>query len=172
MLALRLLLTVTFFSTALPALAAPAESPEAFVRRVYARYARDKGPGVSTERPAGTPYFAAPLLDAFAKDQELAHGEVGAIDADPVCDCQDWGKLRVKQVAVTPGQGGAVLARVTFTNFGKPQTLTLTLADTPDGWRIADIGSKDIKSLKAFLDESNAHPVTDTPADSSKPPAK
>ena len=158
MIAPRLPLVLACLALTVPALAAPAETPEAFVRRVYARYG-DKGPGVPTTRPAGTPFYAAALLDAFAKDQKLAGGEVGSIDGDPVCDCQDWGKLRVRQVAITPGQNGAVLARVAFTNFNKPQAVTLTLAATPDGWRIADIGNGSAPSIAALLKEAAKTPA-------------
>lgn len=156
-------------SATLPSLAAPSETPEAFVRRVYALY-RDKGPGVSTSRPEGTPFFSAALLDAFAKDEELAHGEVGAIDADPICACQDFGKLRVKRVTVTPAAADTVKARVEITNFGAPDTMTLTLLRTQGGWRIDDVGSQGMKSVMAVLKHAIAHPIQDTPPSDAKPP--
>ena len=127
---------------------------------------------MATDRPAGTRFYTAELLDAFAKDRELAHGEVGAIDSDPVCNCQDWDKLRIRHLAVTPGAAGRVTAWVELTNFGSSTTLTLTLAPAPDGWRIADIGSKDRPSLKASLDESNTHPVQEPPAEGKATPPK
>ncbi len=162
-------LAATALFSMLPALAAPAETPEAFVRRIYAKQYRDNGPGVSTDRPKGAAFFTAELLDQFAKDSELAHGEVGAIDQDPVCDCQDWGKLKIKQLTVAPAEAGAVKARVDLTNLGEAYTLTLTLQPTPAGWRIADVGSKDTASLLAYIKNANAHPVQDPPASDAKP---
>ena len=145
-------------ATALPALAAPPETPETFVRRVYALY-RTGGPGVPTDRPGGTPFYTAALLDAFATEEKLAHGEVGAIDGDPICDCQDFGKVRVKTVAVTPGEADTVKARVDFTNFGSKQIVTLTLSRTPAGWRIADVANSGMKSVMSVLQDAIAHPV-------------
>lgn len=145
----RLAATILLSAT-LPALAAPTETPETFVRRVYALY-HDKGPGVSTSRPEGTRFFSAALLDAFAKDEEMAHGEVGTIDADPICACQDFGKLRVRRVTVTSAGVDRVKARVEITNFGAPDTVTLTLVQTPAGWRIDDVGSQGMTSVMAVF---------------------
>ena len=151
----------------LPALAAPAETPEGFVRRVYARY-RANGPGVLTTRPAGTALYTAALLDAFAKDEDAAHGEVGSIDGDPICGCQDY-DLRVKQLRVDPGEADTMVARVDVANLGSRKTIVLTLAQTPAGWRIADVGDKDVKSIVALLKDAASHPAQPS-APASTPP--
>lgn len=161
-----LVVAPTLLATPLPTTAAPAETPEAFVRRVYVLY-HPGGPGVSTERPAGTPFYTEALLDAFAKDSELLHGEVGAIDADPICACQDFGKVRVTKVAITGAGADTVSARVNFTNLRYRETVILTLARTPAGWRIADVGSKDMKSVMAALQDEIAHPTPAEPPDES-----
>ena len=138
-----------------PALADASETPESFVHRIYARY-RTGGPGVSTDRPGGAAFYAAPLLDALAKDEALAHGEVGTIDGDPLCNCQDFGKLKLTHLAVTPAGAEAVEAVVDFVNLGSKQRVTLTLAKTPAGWRIADVGDTSMKSLMALLQDAAA----------------
>lgn len=148
---------------AFPAIAAPAETPEAFARRVYARYRTSDAPGVPTDRKGGAPYYTAALLDLFAKDEDILHDEVGAIDADPICACQDHGTVRVRSVDITPGQADTVEARVRFTNLQYNEAVTLTLAQTPAGWRIADVGSKDMKSVKAVLQDEIAHPTPPEP---------
>lgn len=146
--------------TVFPTRAAPTEKPETFVHRVYARY-RANGPNVLTTRPEGTPYYAATLLDEFAKDEALAHGEVRAIDSDPLCSCQDHGTVEVKAIAISAGSVDTVKARVTLRNFGVNSTIVLTLLQTPAGWRIADVSDQDTKSLLAYLRDSNAQPTQD-----------
>ena len=165
------LTTLLLLSTALPTLAAPAETPEAFVRRVYARYRMSEAPGVPADRKGGAPLYAAALLDAFARDQELSQGEVGAIDGDPIFDCQDYCKLRVRSVAITKGEAHTVKARVEFTNLQYHETVTLILAPTPAGWRIADVSNKSMKSVMAVLQDEIAHPApTDPPSGATQPP--
>ena len=132
------------------------ETPEHFVRRVYSHY-RPNGPGISTLRPGGTPFYSAALLDAFAKDTEAAHGEVGAIDGDPICNCQDFDDLRVTRVSASAPQGETVKADVEFIVTKEREAMTLTLMQTPQGWRIADIADKNMKSLVALLQDANAH---------------
>lgn len=156
----------------LPTQAASGETPEAFVRRVYTLY-RANGAGVSTQRPEGTPFYAAALLDAFAKEEELVHGEVGAIDADPICSCQDHGTIRVKRVTVAPGKGDTVTARADIKNLGANDTIVFTLSPTPAGWRIADIGNEEMKSVMAVLQDAIAHPIQeDLPRGATPPPPK
>ena len=150
-------------------LSAAAEAPEAFVRRVYARYKTSDAPGVPTDRKGGVPFYATALLDAFAKDEELSHGEVGAIDGDPICDCQDYGNLRVKSVAITKGEADTVKAQVDFTNLRYHETVTLTLTQTPAGWRIADVANKGMKSVMAVLQDEIAHPTPPEPPGPSSP---
>lgn len=163
-------------STLVPAAAAQPspprdETPERFVRRVYSNY-RHNGPGVSTLRPAGTPYYSAALLDAFAKDSDAAHGEVGAIDGDPICNCQDFDALRVTRISVSALQGDMVKAEVGFDVTKEHEAVTLTLTRTQQGWRIADIADKTMKSLMALLQESLAHPAQEPPTGTETPAAQ
>ena len=135
------------------------ETPEAFVRRVYAQYRTFDSPGVPTDRPGGTRFYTAVLLDAFAKESASVHGEVGVIDADPLCACQAYENLRVKGVAVTAGETGAVRAKVTFVNLGARHTVTLTLVRTSAGWRIGDVGNRNMTSVMVVLQAAIAHPT-------------
>ncbi len=157
---LRIIRVVTglLVLTALPAMAASIEKPETFVRRVYARYRTD-GPGLPMERPGGSAFYTGALLDAFAKDSALANGEIGAIDSDPICVCQDYENLRVTAVAIENGEADTVKARVKFTNLQYHETVTLTLSRTAAGWRIADVGSQHQPSIMALIRDSIAHPI-------------
>ncbi len=134
------------------------ETPERFVRRLYARYRTNVVVPVSTERPEGEASYAAALLDAFAKDAVILHGAVCVIDADPFYTCQANDDLRVTRLAMTAAEANAVTARVTLFNLGRLETVTLTLSKTPAGWRIADVANAATKSLMASLQDEIAQP--------------
>lgn len=164
---------LTVLGTAVPAGAeqttsTSGETPEHFIRRVYSRY-RHGGPGVLTSRPEGTPYYTAELLDAVAKDLEAAHGEVGAIDSDPLCGCQDFDGLRVTRVSLDTSAADTPKAHVAFVNLKQKGAVTLTLSRTLRGWRIADVSEKDMPSLMALLKEDAAHPAQDTTSSETVP---
>ena len=78
------------------AAAKPAETPQRFLDGVYANYRKaDFSP---FRRPAS--YFAPRLLAAIEEDSRLAHGEVGYLDGDPLCQCQDAVGLRARVASV------------------------------------------------------------------------
>ena len=129
--------------------AAPADDPAAFVRAVYARYGT-KGPGVGTEAKGGQLFYSRAFLDAFARDSRQANGEVGTIDYDPICVCQDY-TLKVKALTVESAADSTAVVRAAFVNLGQAETVTLHLVRTPEGWRIDDLGSKETRSVRALL---------------------
>jgi len=128
------------------------ESPRAFVERAYSSYRRsDFSP---LERPGRI--FAPPLAAAILEDQKLAHGEVGFLDGDPLCDCQDTGGMHTRIVSLAKNAAG-VSARVSvhFTGTSESRDIRLKLVRTPLGWRIADVGTKSEPSLLKDLLEAN-----------------
>jgi hypothetical protein len=93
------------------ALAGPAGAQDlggakTFVTGLYAAYAKHPGPDY-LGRQAKT-VFSPALLDLMRRDAaRTPKGDVGTLDGDPICNCQDYGITAV-QVAVTaagPGQG-------------------------------------------------------------------
>jgi Protein of unknown function (DUF3828) len=135
-------------AAALLAPAQPADSPSGFVSRLYAAY---RSPDYSPFRnPARI--FAPPLVAALRENERLSSGEVGYLDADPLCQCQDPGGLRASVAAVRrPRPGSAeVRVRIAFRG-GGARDLRLRLARTPAGWRIADIATPDEPSFLAGL---------------------
>jgi len=142
----------------------PAESPRAFVERLYAGYARDSySPLAHPER-----VFAAPLVAAIAEDRRLSRDEVGFMDADPLCDCQDAAGLHAA-VAVTLRGPATATARVAL-RFGdgpastRPENrraLILRLVRTARGWRVADVASADEPSLLRDLQAFNRRRKTE-----------
>lgn len=142
------------------------ESPRAFVERLYAGYARDSYSPLSHPQRV----FAPPLVAAIAEDRRLSRDEVGFMDADPLCECQDPGGLHATIAAVTASGHARATARVAL-RFGdgpasaRPENrraLILRLVRTAAGWRITDIASIDqpslLKDLQAFNRRRRSRP--------------
>ena len=126
-------------------LAAPAaETPRAFVERLYAGY-RD-----SDYSPLARPrrVFAAPLVAAIREDQKLSRDEVGYMDADPLCQCQDPSGLnpQIGEVRQPSRSRATVHVRLDFGRSDR-RDLRLQLVRTAAGWRISDIVTADETSL-------------------------
>lgn len=133
--------------------AAPAtETPKAYMERVYASY-RDKDFG-----PFDHPnlYFAPRLLGAIKEDARLAHGEVGYVDGDPICQCQDTDGLHAKVAKVTKQSTTRALAEVVldFTD-STARRVKFSLVRTNAGWRIADVSTSDEPSFLGAIEKSN-----------------
>lgn len=138
---------------ALLVVAAPAtETPKAYIERVYASY-RDKNfsPFDHPDR-----YFAPMLLGAIKEDARLAHGEVGYVDGDPICQCQDTDGLHARVSRVTKQGATRALAEVIldFTD-STARRVKFSLVRTDAGWRIADVSSPDEPSFLGAIEKSN-----------------
>jgi hypothetical protein len=134
------------------AAAQPAETPKAFMQRLYSYY-RDAHYSPFTH-PAQV--FAPPLLAAINEDSKLANGEVGYLDGDPVCQCQDSGGMRPTVTNVTLQGASKATAAVSIAWPGdKPRPVRFNLVRTSQGWRIADVSSGDEPSLLKALEDSN-----------------
>lgn len=135
------------------------EGAENFVRAVYASYSND--PDATPPMVGRSPDVWSDRMSALiARDQELANGDLPYLDADPICNCQDWEDLTVQHVRIyqdRTGRYGSRMARVEFTNAGTPTTVILSLDGNPNqGWKIDDIVSEDgYPSLAEALAESN-----------------
>jgi len=116
-------------------------SPQSFVDGIYKHYIGKDSKGLPLSSATEIRrYFVPPLADAIIKDFAIAEkaGEVPLLNGDPFVDAQDWEISNVKTAVKSTGASTAV-ATVTFIQFMEPRTVTLDLATTPAGWRIADI---------------------------------
>jgi len=123
-------------------------SAQAFVERIYREYQVSKD--VNNLGPAADTLYAPELLRLIRKDEEQAKGEVGVLDGDPICDCQDY-EISDVHVSIGKGKPDGIPAEVRFRNSGKEIHLTLSLVPAGKGWRIADIGSPSVPSLLKLL---------------------
>ncbi|HEX8468353.1 MAG TPA: hypothetical protein VF620_11165 [Allosphingosinicella sp.] len=131
--------------------ATPAETPAAFVDRLYASY---RDPDYSPLARPGR-VFAEPLVGAIREDARLSKGEVGYMDADPLCQCQDPTGMRPR--IGTARLSGRTRASVPVAiDFGSDRRdLRLSLVRTAVGWRIADVATADEPSLLESLHRFN-----------------
>lgn len=86
-----------------------------------------------------TPRLAGMLRRAYASDEGL--------DADPMCLCNDDSALVLNSLNSSAQADGRVRSTVSFDSFdvsgrNHPIVLTYTLEQTPVGWRIADVLSR------------------------------
>jgi hypothetical protein len=130
----------------------PSATPRAFINRLYAGFAKpDFTPFKHPERT-----FAPRLQAAIEEDSRLANGEVGYLDGDPVCQCQDAAGLRATILRVQTKARDKAMVRVSIRLQDYPTRLaTFTLVRTKAGWRIADISSADEPSLLRGLEAAN-----------------
>ena len=127
-----------------------AASAEQFLRGLYAKYTHNGKPTPFVYPDART-IADANMMALLKRDRDKSNGEVGAMDSDPVCRCQDWEAIKVTAVHVAMQGADAATADVTFSDMGDVQKVHYSLAWTKDGWRIHDIGTKDEPSLIAYL---------------------
>jgi len=129
----------------------PAEDPAAFIRRAYAGYEHSGfSPLLHPEE-----LFSPTLTQAIRTDG--SGGEVGYLDGDPLCDCQDYDRVTARILSIRRPNARSARARVHVTLGPKEvRDLTLSLVLTGSGWRIADIVGTDGHSLLKELQRSNA----------------
>jgi hypothetical protein len=134
------------------AAAPPTVTPKAYMEGIYASYRRPKfNPFDHPDR-----YFAPRLLAAIREDGRLAKGEVGYVDGDPICQCQDPDGLHAKVTRVTQQTERKALVDVIidFTD-STARRVKFTLMRTAAGWRIADVSAPDEPSLVRAIEEAN-----------------
>ena len=139
--------------TAGPALAADSlDGAQAFVEGLYRAYQGHendtRGPDYLGRDRNRT--FAPALAALIARDAANAKGEVGTLDGDPICNCQDYAISKV-QVTITNGPGNTAAANVSFTNLREPQVVRLDLVKLKAGWRVADVHAEGAPSLIGLL---------------------
>lgn len=124
-----------------------------FVQAIYARYSGAQGPGSDFLRKDGQDVFSPTLLRLIKSDVEATpQGFAGRLDFDPICSCQDPDGLRVESITVAPAKNRLVLATVILHySDSTSKTVRLTLVSTKDGWRVYDVGSATVPSLRKFL---------------------
>lgn len=130
--------------------------PEAqtFVTGLYSAYQRQPGPDYLGKQIGAV--FAPDLIALIKREAaSVRKGDVGALDGDPICDCQDWQISKV-EVTVSAPKPGAALAEVRFQNAGEARQVRLDLIAVQGRWRVGDVHTPDMPSLAKMLQDSIA----------------
>ena len=123
---------------------------KAFVLHIYGAY---HGAGPEYLGRDATNVFSSRMLALLERDRALTpEGYVGALDGDPICDCQDFDISRVEATVRQIGPGRA-MATVRFVNTGTPETVRLDLVLVRARWRIDNIHNRSTPNLAVFLQE-------------------
>ncbi len=135
-------------------------TPKAFMSAIYDYYI--KGAPKLDWIDHRSDYFDPEMTELMEEDARLNKEEVGALDGDPFCDCQDFGNLTamVTVDSATPTEAKATVV-VTETDPGvrpedrKPRTFTYDLKRVNGQWRIHDMTTPSIPSLRRLFITSN-----------------
>jgi hypothetical protein len=151
----------TAMASSPPSLCADLGSAKAFVTQLYSHYPeRDDAPTYDPAGRSAKAVFDPSMVALIREDARLTpQGDVGAIDGDPICDCQDSGGMRVKIGLVRPTSASHAVAHIDlrFADASPPETrrLELDLVDVQGHWRVYDVGTKELPSLREYLVRSN-----------------
>jgi hypothetical protein len=128
------------------------ETPRAFLAQVYDGYRSHE------YNPLGRldEIFAPELAAAIREDARLANDEVGYLDGDPLCDCQDYQKVTATIRGLKlAGARKATAAIDVDLGVDAVRHLRIELVRTGSGWRISDVSSRGGTSLLRDLQRSN-----------------
>jgi hypothetical protein len=134
--------------------AAPPADAKAFLDGLYAHY---KTSNNNTFQPFDAnqgEVLDADTIALMKADEKALNGELGDIDGDWLCDCQDFQSITAT-VTVQSATPTSAKATADFHDSmdagGKPKRDTFDLVKTPAGWRIHDMGTADQPSLRKVL---------------------
>lgn len=146
--------TATLASLPMAAAQASPDEADAFVRALYASYSDSD----DADPWSGAQVWSRRMNALIERDRALAaDGDLPYLDADPICNCQDWENLSVRSVALSPVRAdGSVEATVRFINAREDQTSLLKLVREAEGWRVDDVMNPGYPSLADNLAASNA----------------
>lgn len=141
--------------------AAETDAAKAFLVSVYHHYLKG-GRGIPLDGPGARKYFDLSLLALIRRDVKAnGPGEVGVLDYDPVCSCQDWDELSRLQIDLQMQNPNKAVANVSFALTNQPpisktdrRAIRVTLISEHSQWRIYDLF--DISDPKSPLDLRDA----------------
>jgi hypothetical protein len=132
-----------------PAAAQDLGQAKAFVTGLYAAYGKDPGPDYLGKQAKEV---WSPALLALMRREAAStpKDEVGALDGDPICNCQDY-EITSVDTKVTATGATTARADVFFLNLGRRQLVSLDLVLVGRRWRVDDVHSQGTSSLVALL---------------------
>ena len=136
---------------------------KAWLEALYAHYIDGSQMTFSVLGDQAMQYFDPEMLDLMEAEKNVTPAdEVGVLDGDPICDCQDFGSLKA-EISAQPSGPSSVRATVILQETSKdftegtpprapaPKTLTYDLVLIKDQWRIHDITFAQGGSLRTMF---------------------
>ena len=128
--------------TAGPVTGPDADAAKAFLVGLYAHYRTEKGNTFNMFDTNVREVFDADTIKLLADDTKALKGELGEIDGDWLCNCQDFTSIQAT-ITVTAATPTTAQARADYHDTGDPTRPPdhdqFDLVKTPIGWRIHDI---------------------------------
>jgi hypothetical protein len=153
-----LLFIVMAAALAFQAQAAQPAGPRDFLQRLYAHYPTPAGGDFDPWDEAAPAWLDPPLVALLRQSARLGSpDEVGPLDYDAFCQCQDAGDLKVHIAVVRligPDRAQAEVS-LAFPPPDKSQRITISLLRVAGAWRVHDIAAADRPSLAAYLRAEN-----------------
>jgi hypothetical protein len=147
-----------------PVGAAEPAGARSFLVKLYAHYPHRRGAPVFDAAGRSAPAVFDPSLVGLIRDSArlTREGDAPPLDGDPVCDCQDSDGLSAMIGAIRATGPSAASARVDLKFAGgEGNRLDFDLVQARGQWRVHDIHSKDMPSLRAFLVQANREAVAE-----------
>ncbi|HEY1987452.1 MAG TPA: DUF3828 domain-containing protein [Terracidiphilus sp.] len=145
------LLSIFVLASSLSIPAAPAQdstSARTFLEAVYRHYGHG-GKGIDLTGPKADRFFDPTLIALARRDEKAARPDIGALDGDVLCSCQDWEGVWDLKIAIQRQGENRIDAAVSFA-LREPngrttqdfRALEITLAANQGQWRIYDVLDK------------------------------
>lgn len=133
--------------------AAPAQTPEQFLRAIYAGYARTHATVFEEDNVRTRRLFESDLAEEIVADYRKMQDMPGepVLEFDLFLNAQDVDLKGPVGVTMKSQSADRAIAVVTFTNSGRKQVLTYSLIKTGGQWKIRDIDWNGRRSLRALL---------------------
>lgn len=136
--------------------ASDAAAAKAFLDGLYAHYRTSKDNTFNMFDTSTHAVFDADTSKLLDEDTKALKGDLGTIDGDWLCDCQDFVSLRAT-VTVQSATPHTAKATADFKDVGMTDQgvrhAAFDLVKTPNGWRIHDIKDGDEPWLRAQLQD-------------------
>ena len=146
-------------ASALQPASSDADDVKAFLEGLYAHYKSSKDDTFQPFDGSASEVLDPDTLALMKADAKALNGELGDIDGDWLCDCQDFTSIKatitVQSATATTAKATSDFHDVDDTSRGLRHD-TFDLVKTPAGWRIHDMGTADQPSLRKVLQDEIA----------------
>ncbi|EMS9660794.1 TPA: DUF3828 domain-containing protein [Klebsiella aerogenes] len=136
----------------------PQRSVEQTIRQIYQGYAEDSQPPVAFSDMSEKSIISSRMKKALRKsDQFILPGDIGILDFDPICACQDYQDLRIESIRIIDESTRHARAEVRFRPFKENNdstTLTLDMVAENNRWLVDDVINEG-RSIYQEIDTSN-----------------